>query len=43
VFINMFVYVSVGLLQVKFMAVHPVGNVLFVVDIWMDGWLDMTI
>jgi len=41
-FTCVFAYANVGVLQVKLLAVHPVGIVLFCVDRWMDGWLDMT-
>ena len=40
--LHVFAYANVGVLQVKLLAVHPVGIVLFCVDRWMDGWLDMT-
>ena len=40
--LRVFAYVNVGVLQVKLLAVHPAGIVLFCADRWMDGWLDMT-
>ena len=40
--LHVFAYANIGVLQVKLLAVYPVGIVLFCVDRRMDGWLDMT-